>query len=603
MRRALPFFLVIAAAGCSLVNALDDIVPGTGGSTSSTVSSTSTGPECTTNDQCASLTGDCKVGTCNAVGKCEAMIQPAGTPCGSATATDCDAADTCDMAGVCQPNTAAEGSYCDDCPLGPGQCSLCTAAKCNDCPTRATVKTFNSVHAIEGWSVTGGWGLYTQTPTSAGAGVGAPPVPFAQQVFGTDGNRVHPYPGNEHEISSATTPPTVLPAVLQFMSWNWDEGGIYDQKTIAVSINNGMSFKTVAICPNQPPYPYVFCQGKFGDPTTETFQPVAIDLNVAYPEAVGKVGLVRFSYDTGDAAQSYEKGWYIDQLNFATDCACTADPECAFENGACADATCDLATSRCVLTPKNVGGACGDFTDKTCSAPDSCDSRGLCDPHDDERDNTICDACSDGSGLCDSCGGGICLNCPPLQTFEQAYTFTKWTLAGGWGYYSQPAPLNSPSVGGNPDFADTVFGNDGVRTKDYWPFNPASGTYVYEPNTIEDSAATTPSVVLPDIIKFDSWHVDRGGVAGRDVKRISVTVGGNTTVLVDCNGGALHTLPFCQPVMSRAIDAWDAIEIPTGALAGMVGVVEFKYESADTGFNWEQGWYIDNINLARCGDH
>lgn len=608
MRRAWPLFFVAAAtaAGCSLVNSLDDIVPGTGGSgTSSSSGSTSTGPACTTNEQCASLTADCKIGVCNALGNCEAQNQMKDTPCGNATASDCDGADKCDDMGNCLTNLASEASFCDDCPAGPGLCALCTAGACGDCPNRATIKTFNSVHAVEGWQVSGGWGLYTHTAPSSPFYGGEASVVFNKQVFGTDGNRVHPYPGNEKETSSATTPPTLLPAQLTFESWNWDEGGIYDQKTISVSIDGGMSYKIVAICPNSGPPPYAFCVGKdpFGDPTTETFLPVTIDLTTAFPEAVGKIGRVRFSYDTGDAAVGYEKGWFIDGLNFATDCACTADPDCTFENGACADAHCDPATSQCVLAPKNVGGACGDIADKTCSAPDSCDANGLCDPHNDEKDNTICDACSDGSGLCDSCGGGICLNCPAVQTFEQTSKFMTWTLTGGWAFYSRPTPLNSPSVGMNPNFADTAFGNDGVKVAPYFMYDSPSGTYFAVPLAAEDGSATTPPIVLPTSLKFDSWHVDRGGVAGRDVKRITVTVNGTPTVLVDCNGGAMSTLPFCQQVMSRAVDAWDTIDIPLGPLAGQTGVVEFKYESNDSGFAWEQGWYIDNINIARCGDH
>lgn len=552
------------------------------------MSSSASAAECTTNDQCASLTADCKIGKCNPLGKCEAEIQPAGTPCGDVTVTDCNAADTCDASGMCLPNTAPDATYCDDCPLGPGNCSLCTAAQCNDCPTRATRKTFNSANAAKGWTVSGGWGLYTQAPPDA---YGNPAVPFARQVFGTDGNRVHPYPGYENETSFAVSPPGVLPPQLEFMSWNWDEGGNYDQKTIGVSIDGGMSFKTVAICPAA----YAFCDGKssFGA-EFEVFLPVSIDLTVAFPEAVGKVGLVRFSYDSTDDFYGWEKGWFIDELNFATDCACTDASSCAFENGACADASCDAATSECVLTPKNLNGSCGDIADKTCSAPDTCDARGLCDPHHDEKDNTPCDACSDGSGLCDSCGGGVCLNCPPLQTFAEYFDFTQWTLAGGWGYFSGPPELTE---GAYLEFADTAFGNDGVRVAPYF----SAGSAV--PNVIEDAAATTPVIALPDVIKFDSWHVDRGGIAGRDVKRISVTINGTTTILVDCNGGKLSTLPFCQPRMSRAVDDWDKVEIPLDALAGQFGVIEFKYESADAGFSWEQGWFIDNINVARCGDH
>jgi hypothetical protein len=72
--------------------------------------------------------------------------------------------------------------------------------------------------------------------------------------------------------------------------------------------------------------------------------------------------------------------------------------------------------------------------------------------------------------------------------------------------------------------------------------------------------------------------------------------------LVDCQG-ANNTLPFCTQVMSRNPDAWDDISIDTGALAGQTAIVEFSYDSLDSGNGFEQGWYIDNLNIVRCGGY
>ena len=62
----------------------------------------------------------------------ECEEQPAGTPCGDMSATDCSAPDTCDGDGVCQDNHLPDDQGCDDCPAGPGYCDVCAAGVCQD---------------------------------------------------------------------------------------------------------------------------------------------------------------------------------------------------------------------------------------------------------------------------------------------------------------------------------------------------------------------------------------------------------------------------------------------------------------------------------------
>lgn len=56
----------------------------------------------------------CTQDTCHPVFGCQSVNLPAGTPCGSQTSTTCNAPDSCDSAGVCQPNLAPNGTPCPD---------------------------------------------------------------------------------------------------------------------------------------------------------------------------------------------------------------------------------------------------------------------------------------------------------------------------------------------------------------------------------------------------------------------------------------------------------------------------------------------------------
>ena len=593
--RSLPLLLaLVLVASCSLINKPDEVRPGpgAGGEGASNPVSTSTGVVgCTGDPECASLDEPCKKGVCDTAGHvCVAQNIPAGAACGNMGTVDCNAPDTCDDAGACQPNAAPDGAFCGDCPAGPGKCKLCEAGACQDCAVRATTKTFRTPRSLAGWSLTGGWGVYEQTPPSYDA-VPTPYV-FSYPVLGTDGNRVRPYPGSEVEQSSATSPPTTIPSQLTFLSWSYDEGSHYDQKSIAISVDNGASYTTVAICTTFLDYP--FCHEPDGT-GTDVWTPVTVDLS-AYPQLVGHVGLVKLSYQTLDAATGVEKGWYVDQLDFATDCACGGNADCAVLNGDCAMGACDATNSECKLIPQALGGGCGENVNSVCSAPDTCDAYGFCNPNDLDRDGTVCDSCTDGSGRCTVCVAGTCNNCPALQDLEGALDTSQWVFTGGWNIYYCGPTLGGPGCNGWGTH-DLVVGVDGTKVSPYWN---GDGTPV--PTMRESGTFTTPTGPIPAQLTFDSWNQDRGGMSGRDTKRIRVSVDGGAswTVLVDCQG-LNNTLPFCTQNLNRALDDWDSVSIDTGAAAGMNGIFEFAYDSQDSDNGSEIGWYLDNLDIMRCG--
>jgi formylglycine-generating enzyme required for sulfatase activity len=62
---------------------------------------------------------------------CEANLVSEGEPCGDETDSTCSAPDTCDGAGACTPNDAADGTVCDDCAAGSGNCGECRSGICS----------------------------------------------------------------------------------------------------------------------------------------------------------------------------------------------------------------------------------------------------------------------------------------------------------------------------------------------------------------------------------------------------------------------------------------------------------------------------------------
>ncbi|MCP4249292.1 MAG: hypothetical protein GY778_19800 [bacterium] len=87
---------------------------------------------CCLTDQDCDDGNPCTVAQCN-LGVCVNPPAPAGTPCGNPAGTGCSNPDTCDQAGVCQPNDMNEGGACDDNdPCTDGD--TCLAGKCTGTP-------------------------------------------------------------------------------------------------------------------------------------------------------------------------------------------------------------------------------------------------------------------------------------------------------------------------------------------------------------------------------------------------------------------------------------------------------------------------------------
>ncbi|NUP09538.1 MAG: hypothetical protein HOW73_26130 [Polyangiaceae bacterium] len=685
MRRLLgPLaFILVTASGCSLINKPDDVNPGNGGSGGAGGGQGGTGatggapPACTTNEECASLTTDCTVGECGPEGTCIATNTAADTPCGGAPTGTCDLQNTCDGNGACVENRAPNGTFCADCPAGPGQCGPCMEGVCGDCAgAPATTKTFRSPLSTSGWVLTGDWRVYADAPPPAaypisqcndgidndGDGltdydddpgcssatdiyeVDAPGTEcsdgvdndadgvfdypadpkcesaaddaevtltgthFAHRVLGTDGNRRYPYGlenSREFEASSATSPPTILPEFLTFLSWHVDEGDAYDLKAVEVS-TDGVSFQTVAVCLQGGGAPYAFCPPSFGR-AADAWDSISLPVPAGL---VGQVGYVRFSYNTNDAYGTTEQGWYVDALNFAQDCACAADNECGYLASSCATGSCDTAVGECVPAAQNVDSACDLDVAEECGAP-ACDDSGWCVANSRPFEGQACASCPEGAEFCDGCMGGTCASCVSKQNFLFP-DLTNWTFSGGWGLFDA-APPNSVTPNESlffppqhpqlweeepmvAPFHAPMLGNDGTRT----------GAFPYAGESeIVDGTVTTAPTIIPAELRFNSWHQDRGGgdaFTPGDKKTIRVYVDGVATTLLSCDTD--ETTPFCvawPAGTNRAAEDWDeiVIEIPD-ELVGQIGTFEFSYKSDNAGTGWERGWYIDDININGC---
>jgi hypothetical protein len=528
--------------------------------------------------------GECQEGVCNRDGMCEVQLLPEGTACGDDGQSECSGADTCDAAGQCATNDALDGTTCTGCPLGV---CACAAGACGDCAAFAPQNNFITTRSIAGWTLTGGWGLYRQAPQNQSQG----PTTFGSQVFGTDGNRAAPYPGGEVEASSARSGPFTLPATLEFLSWNVDEGsGSYDTKTIRVSTDGGATFTTVFDCNAGGGQP--FCQARQAPRAPDDWDAISIPLP---PALVGATGIVELTYNTGDGCCGFEQGWFIDVTNFATECACADDGGCEGLGSSCGAAVCG-GSGECELAAVAAGMACGDATNSTCDDPDACDGIGYCATNEAVNGITTCEDCPAGAGSCNACQEGECVDCQTLIVTDfNAGAPGGWTIeslsgtTADWQIFNS-APQNASSMPVPLSLAPS-FGTDGNRQAPY----PGAES--------EHSRLTTAPGEVPAVLTFSSWNVDEG--SGYDTKTIELSVNGGATwnVLVDCTGG-INVQPFCDyRDDTRLGDDWDLIQLDTAAYAGQQGQLRFTYNTGDSCCNFERGWFIDNLNLGSyCAD-
>ncbi len=563
-------------------------------------------PECSGDEDCADMPSECEVASCNAQGICEVSNATEGTACGDASDTGCDAADTCDGNGSCLANVAADGMDCDDCDSG--QCT-CSAGRCGECVAYADTNLFSTDRSLRGWELSGDWGLYTEAPASQNSQTGAlyPAIPFSNQVLGTDGNRNGPsYPGGHMEFSYARTPPTELPTSLEFQSWHLDEGaGSFDNKIIRISTDGGATWTDIISCVIDPALP--FCQ-RVEERDAADWDAISLDLPAPL---IGQVGIIEFAYDTFDGCCSFEKGWYIDVTNFATECACTANEACEPYGSECAAGVCG-ANAGCNVDPVAAGMACGSADDNTCTAADTCDGFGYCQVGDNyasyagggENEVLACDFCGAGDD-CVGCAGGACQDCeilPDLESFEPM-TFSPFLAAtSGWEFEAL--------AGGNWRVFSNIpnnENNDGTLFPTNAPFFGIDGSTLGagdDNGEVSNASAVTRPDTFSDVLVFRSWHQDEGG-AGADRKTIELTVDGGTTwiPLADCSvGGALSAFPFCTGVNTRDAEDWDDISIDTAAYADMEGQIRFSYDTGDACCGFERGWFIDDLNLSQMCD-
>ncbi|MCH9686795.1 MAG: hypothetical protein K0V04_35505 [Deltaproteobacteria bacterium] len=544
-----------------------------------------TGPTpCMSDEECADAAkGECQVGVCGEDGMCVAQDVPFDTPCGDQTDDECTTPDTCNN-GTCMPNHLDDGLVCSTCPSG--QCT-CSEGACGECNVFAATNNFITDRSIEGWALTGSWALRRQTPQSE---VDLASV-FPGQVLGSDGNRVAPYPGSEIEVSYARTPTITLPNMIAFLSWNVDQGGgISDNKTVRISVDDGMTWELLADCS-------IDASPSFCTPIMER-DPAVWDLvQIPIPPAFqGQPGIVEFGYDTGDACCNFEKGWYIDSLNVATECVCSVDEDCSDYTTTCGTAICSVS-GECGLMPMPLETVCGDPFANDCNGADTCDGVGYCGGNELANGLVNCGDCP-GGGPCSFCDAGQCLDCLSFSDFgdfNDPGSIAEWQVTGisgtpGWGLYNE-APTNSNGTPAVVFPNAPVFGTDGNREVPY----PGGHT--------ESSQVVTGEGTVPASFTFISWNVDEG--SGFDTKRIELSVDGGMTwnMLVDCDLGA--TQPFCFNVADgRLATDWDPIALDTSMWAGQQGQIRFTYNTGDSCCGFEQGWYIDDLNAfsISCND-
>lgn len=576
--------------------------PGTDDSTTGLDdSSTGEPPECVEPADCQDQVGDPECQSADCVGgSCVIANADEGTACGDKTTSGCDRPDTCDGEGTCVDRQAADGSVCEGCDSG--NCA-CDTGLCGDCPAVALSNGFDSPRSVANWELTGDWMLRGQ----AVAGLEGPAIPFDSEVLGTDGNRQPAFPGGHAESSYARTSPIALPPTIEFRSWHMDEGGFgtglpYDNKIVRISTDGGATWVDLLNCVEDAIIRPI-CNARLTARDPADWDDVTLDVD---PALVGQMALVEFAYETLDDCCQAERGWYIDDLNFGTECACLSDDNCAEYATECMPSgVCDPAGS-CIGMPAPVDTACGDPASSGCSSADRCDALGNCNVRDAATFITECVDCP--SGDCTTCIDGTCGDCSTLvNDFATPNNLDGWTIEAldpmldepGWGIY-RSVPRNQFFTPGTNlssiPASGAVLGNDGNRMPPY------PGGH------LEHSRITTPADIFPGTLTFDSWHNDEGGTSGSayDNKIIEYTVNGGVTweVIVDCNTVPdFVAFPFCETLTtSREIDDWDAVSIDMGVAAGALGQLRLTYNSTDSCCGGERGWFIDNLNFAQPCD-
>jgi hypothetical protein len=82
---------------------------------------------------CGEVDSDCEIQETCLAGAChDNGVKSAGTPCGNHSATECDAPDTCDSAGFCLSNLAADGTACGGAGVECVNPDACFAGACHD---------------------------------------------------------------------------------------------------------------------------------------------------------------------------------------------------------------------------------------------------------------------------------------------------------------------------------------------------------------------------------------------------------------------------------------------------------------------------------------
>ncbi len=324
----------------------------------------------------------CTDDVCTA-GACSHPPVPVGVVCGDQTVTTCTAADSCDGAGVCQPNDAVNGTVCDDglfCTDGDG----CLNGACAGGPPRncgdslpCTIDTCNEATTM------------------------------CEHVLGANQcliNNVCFASGQENPQNECL----VCNPGVSTSAWTPKNDGIACADDGNVCSSDSCSAGTCvhpALPNNTPCADGVFCNGD------ELCQSGTCQAGTNRATGIPCGDPTITDCNLRDICD----GFGACDANFVPDLT-----TCTDDGNDCTSDSC--LGGQCVHPNKSANTACGDGLTTTCTSPDFCDGAGLCLPN-HTPDGTTCDD-NDPFTNPDACSGGVCVGAavpPPLVMGVNAF--------------------------------------------------------------------------------------------------------------------------------------------------------------------------------------
>ncbi len=347
---------------------------------------------------CSGDGNDCTDDVC-AAGSCDHPYMPAGTPCGDQSSGECDAANTCNSLGVCQNNPVANGAPCSD---DGNDCTndVCSNAVCthpNHPPgTACGDPTDTTCNPAD---TCNGAGVCMDNFASFGDLCGDSSITDCTAADTCDGAGV--CLGNHEANGTACTPDTNDCTDDVCLAGNC----VHPHSVVGTLC--GDQDNTVCTNPDT-------CNGHGvcldNHEASGTLCGSIVDSDCDNPDTCNGAGICASNYEAsgtacGDPTDSDCDN--PDTCDGAGVCLANNEPDgtaCPDEGNDCTDDLCAAAV--CTHPDLAAGTSCGDPTDSDCDDPDTCDGAGVCLAN-NEPDGT---ACPDEGNDCtdDLCAAAVC---------------------------------------------------------------------------------------------------------------------------------------------------------------------------------------------------